>query len=71
MRIIPHIETKDSTHKFVVIANYRIPLEKYVLEFPAGGPDGTETDLQCALRELKVSHELVYIFTIGGDWIYW
>ncbi len=40
-------------NKFVLVNNYRYPLDEYVLEFPAGLIDQGETPLEAAERELE------------------
>jgi len=39
--------------KLILIANYRIPIRDYCLEFPAGLIDKDEPYEVCGLRELK------------------
>jgi len=51
---IPFVYFKDNpVPKLLLIANYRIPVNKYVLEFPAGLLDEGEDIEVCGLRELK------------------
>ncbi len=40
-------------NKFVLIRNYRYPIDEYVLEFPAGLIDHGETPIQAVERELE------------------
>ena len=51
--------------KLVLVRQYRYPLSKVLLEWPAGKRDAGETQLQCAMRELQ--EETGYIAT---EWAY-
>eukprot|EP00744_Colponema_vietnamica_P008161 GILI01011664.1.p1 GENE.GILI01011664.1~~GILI01011664.1.p1 ORF type:complete len:226 (+),score=68.97 GILI01011664.1:65-742(+) len=53
VEIIPLFKTASAPPQLVLIANYRPPIDQYVLEFPAGLIDPNESLEQCALRELK------------------
>lgn len=39
--------------KFIMISQFRYPLQKVILEFPAGKLDNNEDPLSCAVRELE------------------
>lgn len=47
--IIPHIVPDD---EYIMVRQYRVPAEKYVIEFPAGLVDDGEAAEVTALREL-------------------
>lgn len=48
--MIPYIKEKDS---FVIIKQYRIPFEDYIIEFPAGLIENEEEISMAAIRELE------------------
>ncbi len=53
-KVVPIATSKKrGTKEVVLIVSYRVPLQSYVVEFPAGlkGPESIET---CGERELKV-----------------
>ena len=62
--------SKESSPQLILIANYRIPVENYVLEFPAGLLDKGESLEACALREVKVNKysSISYNFTFLDSW---
>lgn len=39
--------------KFLLIKQYRLPVDKYLIEFPAGGKEDGEPWVETALRELR------------------
>lgn len=48
------VDKKNNTKELILIANYRIPIQSWILEFPSGlVDDNNETPLQECLRELK------------------
>lgn len=51
--IVPILKYPDGKSKLVVIANYRPPVDKFILEFPAGLTDAGESIEKVAARELK------------------
>ena len=62
--VIAIIKHKEQYNQLVLIANYRPPVDSFVLEFPAGLMD--DKDLKDnALRELK--EETGYTGTIAED----
>lgn len=48
--VIAHLQQSD---EFVLVRQYRPPVDAYVIEFPAGLVDGNEAPYATALRELK------------------
>ena len=51
---IPVVYNKsDNTKYLLLIANFRVPIEQYVLEFPAGMVDPKEDELKAIKREIK------------------
>lgn len=50
--VIPILKKKNQKDQLVFIANYRPPVDQFVLEFPAGLLDNTDIE-ENALRELK------------------
>lgn len=50
--ILPIIKYKDGRRKLLMIANYRPPVDRYCLEFPAGLMDNQDL-IENATRELK------------------
>ncbi len=50
--IIPRYKKNDQKY-YLLIKQFRVPFNDYVIEFPAGLKDDNETIEQCALRELK------------------
>ena len=51
--IVTIIVRSDSTQRFLFIEQFRVPVQKKVLEFPAGLVDRGENLEQAALRELQ------------------
>ena len=53
-KVIPIGISKSKNKRFIiVIANFRIPIKKYVIEFPAGINEATDKEGERALIELK------------------
>ena len=52
MGILKYPESKQAD-KIVIIANYRPPMDKYILELPAGLCDSKDDFIGDGLRELK------------------
>lgn len=51
---IPVVYNKaDNTKYLLLIANFRVPIEQYVLEFPAGMVDSKEDELKAIKREIE------------------
>ena len=50
--IITILKRKGMGNHFVLVRQYRPPLRKYTIEFPAGLIDPNESPEECALREL-------------------
>jgi 8-oxo-dGTP pyrophosphatase MutT (NUDIX family) len=52
-KVVTMVCFDQATQKYLVIRQYRVPIQKYVLEFPAGLVDSGEDYATAALRELK------------------
>lgn len=65
VEIIPIIRYKNQPPELLLIANYRVPLRQFCLEFPAGLVDANGTLEENAERELK--EETGYIATIQKE----
>mmetsp|Transcript_13406 Transcript_13406/g.14857 ORF Transcript_13406/g.14857 Transcript_13406/m.14857 type:complete len:204 (-) Transcript_13406:160-771(-) len=50
---IPFLKTAEGDLKLVMIGNYRPPVARFSLEFPAGLLEEDEDPVDCVLRELK------------------
>ncbi|TYB30577.1 MAG: NUDIX hydrolase [Candidatus Mcinerneyibacterium aminivorans] len=50
--VIPRLKKNNKIY-YILIKQFRVPLEDYVIEFPAGLVDNNESVKECALRELK------------------
>ncbi|TYB83954.1 MAG: NUDIX hydrolase [Kosmotoga sp.] len=50
--VVPRLKKNNKIY-YILIKQFRIPLEDYVIEFPAGLVDNNESIKECALRELK------------------
>ena len=65
-KVVPIATSKRrGTKEIVLIVSYRVPLQNFVVEFPAGlkGPESIE---ECGERELKVPQR---VECVGGDWL--
>ncbi|CAD8117337.1 unnamed protein product [Paramecium sonneborni] len=63
VEIIPIIKYKQKPSQIIVIANFRPPIRKFCLEFPAGLVDPDGTIFENGLREIK--EETGYTAQIG------
>jgi len=51
--VVPLLERPDGRIELVLERQYRYPVKKVMIEFPAGKLDPNETCFQCAVRELR------------------
>jgi hypothetical protein len=62
VKIIPIMISKKEEKKVLLNIQYRVPIQSFVIEFPAGLNDSDNIE-QCVLKELKVlfypNHSLI------------
>jgi ADP-ribose pyrophosphatase len=51
--VVPMLEAADGTLRLVLERQYRYPVQRTLIEFPAGKIDPGEDTLSCARRELR------------------
>lgn len=57
--VIVCVYNRDN-NKYLVVEQYRIPVKKRLIEFPAGIIENNETTMEAAIRELKEEIGLIY-----------
>lgn len=65
-KVIPVTLSKTQPRKLITILSYRVPVENYVLEFPAGANDSGDAE-ECCLRELKARFYWLHHRAVGGN----